>query len=462
MHKVVYIVYDFAEILQNGGFTMLLEFKMRNYKSFKDECVFSMKVAPKQKGLDYSILSEKIGRNVYKGVSSAVIYGPNASGKTNIIGAMETFKHIVLRGNIRNVEVKDSPNAASSALELIPNNTLNTVEPVDLSIAFTDGGLLFEYAMSLDLGRFLDRDHERKVLKETLRVNNTTLFVREAATLEIGDMTVVEPYLVSAYIQNAKGAAALAESSLHDEELFLANGFKTMFSAKLPSAITQWLDKSFVVIYRSDSMQLVRKFSEPKKRSVFIEKTLNEAAALFGVNSNALGYVLDGEHEEAQLCSIFNRNSKHAAIPVELFESYGTIRFINLFPLVLRTLREGGILVVDEFDASIHPMALMNIITLFHNDELNTHNAQLVFDTHNPIFLNSNLFRRDEIKFVDRDDETHCSTHYSLSDFGTAGAKGVRLSEDYMKNYFVDRYGAIKSIDLAPIIRTLMNDNNKE
>jgi hypothetical protein len=441
---------------------MLLEFKMKNYKSFKDECVFSMKVAPKQKGLDYSILSEKIGRNVYKGVSSAVIYGPNASGKTNIIGAMETFKHIVLRGNIRNVEVKDSPNAASSALELIPNNTLNTVEPVDLSIAFTDGGLLFEYAMSLDLGRFLDRDHERKVLKETLRVNNTTLFVREAATLEIGDMTVVEPYLVSAYIQNAKGAAALAESSLHDEELFLANGFKTMFSAKLPSAITQWLDKSFVVIYRSDSMQLVRKFSEPKKRSVFIEKTLNEAAALFGVNSNALGYVLGGEHEEAQLCSIFNRNSKHAAIPVELFESYGTIRFINLFPLVLRTLREGGILVVDEFDASIHPMALMNIITLFHNDELNTHNAQLVFNTHNPIFLNSNLFRRDEIKFVDRDDETHCSTHYSLSDFGTAGAKGVRLSEDYMKNYFVDRYGAIKSIDLAPIIRTLMNDNNKE
>jgi AAA15 family ATPase/GTPase len=52
-------------------------------------------------------------------------------------------------------------------------------------------------------------------------------------------------------------------------------------------------------------------------------------------------------------------------------------------------LQRGGILVVDEFDASIHPMALMNIITLFHNDELNTHKAQLVFNTHNPIFLNS-------------------------------------------------------------------------
>lgn len=441
---------------------MLLEFKMKNYKSFKEECVFSMKVAPKQKGLDYSILSEKIGRNVYKGLSTAVIYGPNASGKTNIIGAMETFKQIVLRGNIRNVEAKDSPNVASNALELIPNNTLTAPEPVDFSITFIDQGLLFEYSISLDLGQFLERDHDRRVLKEILRVNAVTVFARGASTLEIGDMTVVEPYLVPAYEQNAKGAAALAQSSLHDEELFLTNGFKTMFSTKMTSMITLWLDKSFIVIYRSDSMHLVRKFSEQKKRSVFIEKTLNEAAALFGVNSNALGYVLDGEHEEAQLCSIFKGRAKHAAIPVELFESYGTIRFINLFPLVLQILQQGGILVVDEFDASIHPMALMNIITLFHNDELNTHKAQLVFNTHNPIFLNSNLFRRDEIKFVDRDDETHCSMHYSLSDFGTAGANGVRKTEDYMKNYFVDRYGAIKSIDLAPIIRDLLDKSNGE
>ena len=200
-------------------------------------------------------------------------------------------------------------------------------------------------------------------------------------------------------------------------------------------------------------------FSEPKKQSVFIEKTLNDAATLFGVNSNALGYVLDGEHEEAQLCSIFKGDGKASAVPVELFESFGTIRFINLFPLILQTLRKGGVLVVDEFDASIHPMALMNIITVFHNDELNTNNAQLIFNTHNPIFLNSNLFRRDEIKFVDRDDETHCSIHYSLSDFGTAGAKGVRKGEDYMKNYFVDRYGAIKSIDFASVIKNYLEKN---
>ena len=83
--------------------------------------------------------------------------------------------------------------------------------------------------------------------------------------------------------------------------------------------------------------------------------------------------------------------------------------------------------------------------------------AQLIFNTHNPIFLNSNLYRRDEIKFVERNDDTHFSSHYSLSDFGTAGKQGVRKNEDYMKNYFVDRYGAIKDIDFTPIFEELMS-----
>jgi AAA15 family ATPase/GTPase len=141
-----------------------------------------------------------------------------------------------------------------------------------------------------------------------------------------------------------------------------------------------------------------------------------------------------------------------------LFESFGTIRFINLFPLILRTLTHGGVLIVDEFDASIHPTVLMNIITIFHNDEININNAQLVFNTHSPILLNSNLFRRDEIKFVDRDPETHFSTHYSLSDFGTSGSASVRTTDDYMKNYFVDRYGAIKDVDLSSLIRNLIGE----
>lgn len=140
-----------------------------------------------------------------------------------------------------------------------------------------------------------------------------------------------------------------------------------------------------------------------------------------------------------------------------------------MFPLIINVLANGGVLVIDEFDASIHPNALMNIINIFHNDEINLNHAQLIFNTHNPIFLNSNLFRRDEIKFIERDKDTHFSFHYSLSDFETASKKngtGVRNGEDYLKNYFINKYGAIMDVDFSEIIldalKTKEGKNEKE
>jgi len=435
---------------------MLLEFRTSNYKSFKEELVFSLVPAPKQKGLDYSILEKNIAKKTYRSLCSAVIYGPNASGKTNIIGAMDTFKSIVLRGHLRNEEDKSAPNAAASALELIPNSSVVNAEPVRFLIKFITDGILIEYAFAADLGVFLDVEHPRQIVEEILSINEKMIFLRKNE-LEFGDLKEIEPFMVNGFVQNQEGAIALAKGNLNAEELFLMNGFKNMFSSKLVAMISDWLDRKFMVIYRADAVQLIRKFSDPKKKSVYVEKTLNEAASYFGINSNALGYVVEGDANEAKLCSIIKQSTKGTAIPAEVFESYGTIRFVNMFPLVVNALVNGGTLVVDEFDASIHPMSLMNIINIFHNDEINVNHAQLIFNTHNPIFLNSNLYRRDEIKFVERDDETHFSSHYALSDFGTAGKQGVRKNEDYMKNYFVDRYGAIKDIDFSPIFEELLS-----
>ncbi|MEG0864379.1 MAG: ATP-binding protein [Clostridia bacterium] len=440
---------------------MLLEFKATNYKSFQGELVFSMVPAPKQKGLEYSVLRETIKRKTVKGLCSAVIYGPNASGKTNIIGAMDTFKSIVLRGNIRNDDDKTNPNAAANTLELIPNNTKGNHQPVSFAIKFTDAGFLVEYSFSADLGGFLDGKHPRKILSEYLALNSNMIFSR-SGELEFASLDTIRDLSVNAFEQNAVGAMALAKSNLDDEELFLMNGFKAMFSAKLVALISNWLDNQLMVIYRADAIQLIRKFSDSKKNSIYVENTLNEAANYFGINSNALGYIVEGESNETMLCSVFKDVKQETIVPAELFESYGTIRFVTMFPLVANALMHGGTLVVDEFDASIHPMALMNIINIFHNDDINTHHAQLIFNTHNPIFLNANLYRRDEIKFVERDDDTHCSTHYSLSDFGTSGKSGVRKNEDYMKNYFVNRYGAIKDIDFTPIIEKLLSGRKEE
>ena len=430
---------------------MLLEFKTRNYKSFVDESCFSMTPAPKQKGLDYSILTEKIGSKVYKGLSAAVIYGPNASGKTNVIGAMETMKAIVQRGTIRNSDSFYSPNTASSSLELIPNCD-GKAAPTELAIKFIVGSLLVEYSLEFELGSFMDKEFPRRIVEEKLFINEKPIFIRgEKLTVDLA--SVIKPYVNKSIKRKTPKMLEIAESSLNPTELFLNNGFKAIFAGELVEMILNWFDNNFIVIYRSDAVKTIRKFVDPQKNTVYIEKTLTEAAREFGVRSNTLGYKATSEGDDVVLCSIFP--DKKMVIPAEVFESYGTIRFINEFPLVIKALLNGGTLVMDEFDASIHPMALMNIINIFHNDDINKKHAQLIFNTHNPIFLDAALFRRDEIKFVERNEKTNCSILYSLSDFRTAD--GVRKGEDYMNNYFVSRYGAIKDVDFSDILEKIVS-----
>ncbi len=445
---------------------MLLEFKTKNYKSFVEESSFSMVAAPKQKGLDYSLMKTKVKGKEIRGLSSSVIYGPNAAGKTNIIGAMDVLRAIVLRGNIRNSEEKSSPNPAATALELIPSNNEAEGKPVYFSVEIYEeaegGKFRILYELEIDLGVFLDEEYPRKIISENLFVNGEPIFQR-ADNLYIGNMKVIREYLSDVTEQNVENVSEIAKNSLGQDELFLTNGFKLVFSQKFAKLIVDWFTNKFMVIYRADSMQLIKRFADPKKKAVYVEKTTDKAAKLFGINSNAVGYVVSENEPDAKLYSVFRdmKNKKNAAVAAEIFESYGTIRFINMFPLVIKAIQIGGTLVVDEFDASIHPMALMSIINVFHNDDINIHHAQLIFNTHNPIFLNSNLFRRDEIKFVERDDDSHRSILYALSDFGTTGDKGVRKHEDYMGKYFISRYGAIKDMDFTPIFEEIL-DSEKE
>ena len=430
---------------------MLLEFKIKNYKSFVDETIFSMIPAPKQSGLDYSLLEENIGSKIQKALCSAVIYGPNASGKTNIIGAMETLKAIILRGNIKNSDSTSTSNVASSSLELIPNCKTEAT-PTEFAISFVEKGFLISYNISIDLGEFLSKDHARKIISERLVVNGKAVFTR-GKEFEVALPATIRSLSNKSINRITPKTKEIAQSSLSDTELFLTNGFKNIFAQDLVSLITDWFQNKFIVIYRSDEIKVMRKFADPKENTIYVEATLTEAAKEFGINSNALGYKASSDGDDVMLCSIFNNNK--VAIPADTFESYGTIRFINEFPLVINVLLNGGTLVMDEFDASIHPIALMNIISIFHNDEINKNHAQLIFNTHNPIFLDASLFRRDEIKFVERDEVTNHSTHYSLSDFKTAN--GVRKGEDYMNNYFVNRYGAINEVDFSPILEKIIS-----
>ena len=314
---------------------MLLEFKTENFKSFLDEVDFLMTPAPKQKDLEYSILEHKIGKKTYKGLCTAIIYGPNASGKTNIISAMDVFKELVLKGNIRNSDEFRSPNISGVKLELIPNNLNKKPKPTKFYIRFVEADLLIEYELKIDLGLFLDKNYQREIKYESLRINNKTIFER-THDIEVSNLKSIENYLINEFRKNEDSAIAIARNSLDATELFLTNGFKMMFSSKLASFILEWLQEKFIVVYRADAAEIKNKLESTKGGTIFINRTTNDAAKLFGINSNALGYVVPEDGGKPQLCSIFKDNG--VALPAKYFESYGTVRFINMFPLILKAL----------------------------------------------------------------------------------------------------------------------------
>ena len=442
---------------------MLLDFRVKNYKSFIDEVSFTMLAAPKQKGLDYSLFKTTHKGKQIKALPTSVIYGPNASGKTNIISAMDTLRSIILRGNIRNADEGNVANPAASNLELIPNSFLEKAKPVEFFIDFMEKETRVQYKLSIDLGLFSDAEYDRKVIYEELIVDGTQLFERTHNALKM-QMEKAETDFSSEDGNIGRNAiGVLVEKSLNQEELLLTNGFRLIVAPELVKFINDWFASKFMVICRADSLHLIKKFTEPQKKTIYVDRTVNEAARVFGINSNALGYIPGENDAEPKLVSVCaDVSGKKLAVDAESFESYGTIRFVNTFPLVMRAIATGATLVIDEFDASLHPMALMSIINIFHNDDVNVHHAQLIFNTHNPIFLNSNLMRRDEIKFVERNDDTHKSILYALSDFGTAGENGVRLHEDYMKSYFISRYGAIKDIDFTPIFEGIVGKEKRQ
>lgn len=138
-----------------------------------------------------------------------------------------------------------------------------------------------------------------------------------------------------------------------------------------------------------------------------------------------------------------------AEIPLE-HESAGTLKMFALYPDLQEVLKKGSVFFIDELNARLHPLLVRNFILAFLNPEINVNNAQLIFTTHDTWQLSNDLFRRDEIWFVEKD-ECGISTLYSLADFVTEEGLRIRKDESYEKNYLVGKYGAIpilKSFDI--------------
>lgn len=125
-------------------------------------------------------------------------------------------------------------------------------------------------------------------------------------------------------------------------------------------------------------------------------------------------------------------------------ESEGTKKYFCLSAPFIDTLRKGKILLVDELDASLHPLLTMALISLFNNPEINTRNAQLIFVSHDTNLLNQKLFHKSQIWFTEKD--RFGSTHlHSLVDY-----KNVRATDNLEKHYIQGKYGAIPYLGRFP------------
>jgi AAA15 family ATPase/GTPase len=149
-----------------------------------------------------------------------------------------------------------------------------------------------------------------------------------------------------------------------------------------------------------------------------------------------------------RLVSIYKSGKRDVIVPAELMESRGTLKLLDFAIPFENLFFKGGIFVLDEFDAAIHPELIKGIIALFNDQSANKKGAQLIFTSHNPIYLSNKIFRRDQIKFVEKDKDTFESTIYSLADFGSTD---VRNDQNYLLNYFKGKYGTLPYIDFSKL-----------
>jgi AAA15 family ATPase/GTPase len=124
-------------------------------------------------------------------------------------------------------------------------------------------------------------------------------------------------------------------------------------------------------------------------------------------------------------------------------ESEGTKKIINMSGPIADTLLNGGIIVIDELDAKLHPLLTKKIIGIFNSPKTNLYNAQLIFATHDTNLLSNKIFRRDQIWFAEKNREDESTDIYPLSEIKEQNGDKIRNDRIYEKDYINGKYGAI-------------------
>ncbi|MCY4520910.1 MAG: ATP-binding protein [Caldilineaceae bacterium] len=409
---------------------MLIECGVSNFKSIRDEARLSMVAGTGKEHRDSHLVDTRANGRIPSNplVRTAVVYGANAAGKTNLLAALGTMKRIVTvpsqPGDPLPIEpFKFDPEKAQGNTTF---EVLCVVGGVRYQYGFTANSerVCQEWLFAWPRGRvqrWVERDDQdwklsdrlgsdKRVWQRATRPN--ALFLSTAASLNSQQLKPLFDWFRHKLHVGGSGPTQIPMGALnrHKDEVI---GF---------------LQAADMAI---SDFRIVEHEINPKSLPS------DMPAALKGIFEN------DGNVQEVSI--FMSHNTGLGTTEIEIFdESAGTQKIFDLSVPLLQSLRKGFVVVIDELNNSLHSALVRFILDRFHNPRFNTGGAQLVFSTHDTSILSQEIFRRDQIWFCERDEQL--ATHlYPLSDFRPR--KGV---ENLERSYLAGRYGAVPFIRSIP------------
>ena len=422
---------------------MLIDYRFSNFRSFRQMTSLSM-IAGRQTTLNENLIRE-YGLRI---LPSAVIYGANASGKSNIIMSLAVMKDVVLSGSV------EANLANLKHLELCPFAFQKPEKPMKFEVDFVYGGKRLEFGFEIEVSTFERKT--RSVVSENLSYidkpeHKIPIYTRDRDGIRLNGEKRARS-LIQFDEKLLKQFEKKINDNIDETELFLSRGFKSTISDELADVVLDFFKEELLVVsdFTLKKTNITFSFEDSPKKDFFAwNKILDGFVKNADFGPQEIAFHKSEESSSVELVSIYNYKNQKLVIPAELMESRGTLKLIDFAIPFVKMFKSGGVLILDECDASIHPELMKGILALFNDSDLNSSGAQLIFTTHNPIYLSNKIFRRDQIRFVEKDTDSYESIIYSLADFGL---QEVRNDHSYLVNYFKGNYGALPFIDFSRLL----------
>ncbi|AWG25842.1 AAA family ATPase [Flavobacterium kingsejongi] len=421
---------------------MIEEFSFGNMCSFKDIQTLNMKAAKIKS--NNSVLDKQNVIPIKEDLSllkSKAIYGANASGKSNVIRGLVSFIKIIRES------VKDE-----SALRFIAPYELSTEtidQPTFFQLIFRVDDVRYRYGFEAD-----EKSIKSEWLFSTPSVREQTLFIRENnKILEISKKYFTEGIKFVSLMEDFSEEAEAEGGIFRDNSLFLSSlssfGFgkisKKIIKEISSIAIISGLGHKGMFALAGDSLQ------DPDQKKFVLNFLKNADIGIQDLETIDFSNDNLPENIEEDVAktlkdrkfllshrTVYDKNLKkdgNATFSFLSQESEGTRKMFEISPFIYNSLKNGTTLIIDEFDSRFHPLLTKKIVELFNSNQ--NPRSQLIFTTHDTNLLSSELLRRDQIDFVEKD-KYGASHLYTLVEI-----KGIRNNASFEKDYIQGKYGAI-------------------